>query len=186
MAKSELPPSTALFPVPVVIVSCIDRARNRPSAITIAWCGNVCSEPPCLSVSIRPSRHSHALISAEKEFCVNIPPQTMLRETDLCGIISGRDTDKFAACAFTPVKASKISAPMIKECPVNIECRLKNTLRLGTHDIFIAEAVAVHVDDQILGADGRIDVSKSLAIAFCQHQYWSLGKMIGHHGFSKG
>jgi flavin reductase (DIM6/NTAB) family NADH-FMN oxidoreductase RutF len=185
MAKSVIAPTTALFPVPVVLVSCRDRSRSRSNLITIAWCGNVCSEPPSISISVRPSRHSYALIRREREFSVNIPSADLLRQTDLAGVISGRDADKFAECGFTPGPASKISSSLVKECPVNIECRLARSLRLGTHDLFVGRIVALHADADVLDAEGRIDPARVNAVAFCQHQYWSLGKRLAHYGFSK-
>lgn len=184
MPKLEVPPSEALYPVPVVLVSCIDRNAGRANIITIAWCGIVASNPPLISVSIRPSRHSHALITKEREFVVNIPHADILNETDFCGLRSGRDTDKFEHCKFTSIPASKVAGPMIKECPVNIECKLKSVLKLGSHDMFIAEVVAVHADERIIGPDGTIDYDKAKPFVFTQGEYWDLGKKIGFYGCS--
>jgi len=113
-------PTVAWFPAPVVLVSCTN--GEKANIITIAWTGVVCSQPPLISVSIRPSRFSYKLISNSGEFVVNIPTSTQLEETKLCGSKTGKDTNKWAACGFTPVKATKISVPLIKECPINIEC----------------------------------------------------------------
>lgn len=184
MPKSEVPPREVLYPVPVVLVSCLDREFGRANVITIAWCGIVASNPPLISVSIRPSRHSHKLIMAEREFVINIPSRDILKETDLCGALSGKDTDKMKRCGFTPVQASKISSPMIKECPVNIECRLKDVLKLGSHDMFIGEVVAAHIDDAILGKDGKMDYGKARPFVFNQGEYWGLSKRIGYYGCS--
>lgn len=184
MRKLEAPPSEALYPVPVVLVSMLDRKAGRANVVTIAWCGIVASNPPQISVSIRPSRHSHKLITTEREFVVNIPSKEILKETDLCGLISGRDTDKFKHCGFTPVKSSKISSPMIKECPVNIECTLKDVLKLGSHDMFIGEVLAVHKDESVLLPDGKIDYDKAKPFVFNQGEYWDIGSKIGYYGYS--
>jgi flavin reductase (DIM6/NTAB) family NADH-FMN oxidoreductase RutF len=184
MSKLQIPPNEALYPVPVVLVSCLDKANKRANVITIAWCGIVASQPPQISVSIRPSRHSHALITAERSFVINIPTRRIMEKADLCGILSGSKTDKFKACSFTAVPASKISAPMIQECPVNIECTLKDVLTLGSHDVFIGEVVAVHADTSVVDDKGRIDYGKTEPFVFNQGEYWDLGKKIGFYGCS--
>ena len=184
MPKLEVPASEALYPVPVVLVSVRDRAAERANIITIAWCGVVASKPPLISISIRPSRHSHKLIIAERDFAINIPAKKSLREVDLCGILSGRDIDKFKRCGFTPIKSSKISAPHIKECPVNIECVLKDVVKLGSHDMFIGEVVCAHIDEFILGDDGKIDYAKAMPFVYNQGEYRECGSQIGHYGFS--
>lgn len=152
--------------------------------ITIAWCGTICSDPPMVSVSIRPSRRSHGLITESREFVINIPPRKYLKETDLCGNRSGKDTDKFKLCSFTPERAAHVSAPMIKECPVSIECKVKDVLRLGAHDMFIGEILAVHVDNRVIGENGDIDYSKAAPFVYNQGEYWGLDKKIGFYGFS--
>ena len=184
MPKLAIPTNEALFPVPVVLVSCLDRAQDRANIITIAWCGVVSSTPPQLSISIRPPRHSHSLISSEREFVVNIPSAALAKKTDLCGVKSGRDTDKFSACSFTPIPASKVSAPLIQECPVNIECVLKQVVRLGSHDAFIGEVVQVHADEAVVDRNGAIDVGTVDPFVYNLGQYWDLGKKIGFYGFS--
>jgi len=184
MAKRELPPSEALYPVPVVLVSCKD-TEKAGNIITIAWCGIVCSSPPLISVSIRPSRHSHKLISQSGDFVVNIPSTKIARQADICGTHSGKATDKFKLCSFTAIPSSRVSSPMIEECPVNIECKLKSTIKLGAHDMFIGEVVAVHADESVTAKGGGIDFKKADPFVFNQGEYWDLGKRIGHYGFSK-
>lgn len=184
MAKRKLPASEALYPAPVVLVSCIDKRTKRANIITIAWCGVVCSVPPLLSISIRPSRYSHALIKETGDFVINIPTARMLNELDMCGTRSGRDMDKFEECSFAALPSTRISSPMIDECPVNIECELRNTLKLGTHDLFIGEVLAVHADKDILDHKGRIDYAKAAPLVYNQGEYWSLGKKIGFYGCS--
>lgn len=184
MQRLEFSPSEALYPVPVALVSCMD--ADRANIITIAWCGVVCSKPPMLSISIRPSRYSNKIIRASGEFVLNIPTQKLLKEVDLCGIVSGRDEDKFSLCGFTKIKASAVKAPMIKECPVNIECKVKNTLSLGAHDMFLGEIIKVHREASILDKEGNVNYSEAAPIVYNQGEYWSLGKKIGRYGFSSG
>lgn len=184
MSKQELPPREALYPVPVVLVSCLDRDNQSANIITIAWCGVACSKPPLLTISIRPSRLSHEIINKTGDFTVNIPTEGIIKNVDICGIRSGREIDKFKICSFTQVSSSKIYSPMIKECPVNIECKLKDVVRLGTHDMFIGEVVSVHADSDIIDQKGRIDYSKARPLVYNQGEYWNLGKKIGHYGFS--
>jgi len=181
--KLQLPPSEGLYPVPVVLVSSLDRKSNRANIITIAWCGVVCSAPPLLSISIRPSRHSHAIISQTRDFVVNIPSAKNAKKADLCGIKSGADIDKFKEFGFTQVPSSKISSPMIKECPVNIECELRDVVRLGTHDMFIGEVKAIHADKDVI-TGGRIDFKKAAPFVYNHGEYWDLGNNIGHYGYS--
>ena len=184
MPKLELPPSEALYPVPVVLVSCLDKKNNKANIITLAWCGVVCSKPPMLGVSIRPGRYSYKLIKDTGDFVVNIPSVDLLRQADACGVLSGRDTDKFSDCSFGKIPSKKISSPMIENCPVNIECRLKNVISLGTHDLFLGEVVAVHADSDLMGAGGRIDFNKVSSFVYMQGEYREVGNKIGHYGFS--
>lgn len=184
MQKKDLPPCSSLYPVPVALVTCCDKKSGKANIITIAWCGVVCSEPPQLSISIRPSRYSHELIRQSGEFVINIPTKRIVRAVDLCGLRSGKDSDKIRMASLTSLPASKVSAPMIEECPVNIECVLKKTIALGTHDMFIGEVAAVHADDSILDKNGAIDFKKAEPIVYNQGEYWALGEKIGHHGFS--
>jgi len=185
MVKLTIPPKEILYPVPVVLVSIFDRKNKRTNAITIAWCGIVASIPPQISISIRPSRYSHKLITREKSFVVNVPSADILKKTDLCGVVSGKDIDKFKLCSFTSAPASKVSASLIRECPVNIECKLKKTVKLGSHDMFIGEVLAVHIDNDILGPDGAIDYAKANPVVFNGGGYWSIGDKLGSYGFSK-
>lgn len=184
MGKKSLKPYEALYPVPVVLVSSAAKG-SRPNIITIAWAGVVCSGPPTVSISIRPSRHSHKLIKESGEFVINIPDIKHLRETDYCGLTSGRTTDKFKECAFTAKDAGKVKAPLIAECPVNIECKVKDIISLGAHDMFIGEVVSVNADESVLNDFGSVDYAKTSPIIYKQGQYWSVGKRIGEYGFSR-
>lgn len=182
MPKVKLPPSEALYPVPVVLVSCGD--MNKANIITIAWCGIVCSNPPLISISVRPQRFSHDIISRRGDFVVNVPNEDLLKKADFCGMASGAATDKFKACGFTKSPPTAVSSPLIEECPVNIECKLIKTLNLGVHDMFIGQVMAVHASDDVLGKDARIDYKKAKPVVFNQGEYWGLGKQIGRYGFS--
>jgi flavin reductase (DIM6/NTAB) family NADH-FMN oxidoreductase RutF len=185
MPKTELPIRAALYPVPVALVTCIDKKSDKTNIIAIAWCGVICSEPPLIGISIRPSRYSHRLISQTGDFAINVPSKRILKQADHCGSVSGSETDKFRDCSFTAVPSHSISSPMIKECPVNIECRLKEVIKLGSHDMFIGQVVAVHADKEVLGTDGNIDYARALPFVYNQGEYWSLGEKIGYHGFSR-
>ncbi len=185
--KKQVKPATYLFPTPAVMVSCA-AGQGTPNIITIAWAGVVCSEPPILSVSIRPGRYSHALVAGSGEFVVNIPPERLLRELDYCGTASGKDVNKFSELGLTAIAAAEVSAPLIKECPVNLECRVLEVKKLGTHDMFLGEIVAVHMDEEILDEKGQVDISRLRPVAYCPQaqQYWSLKEAIGIYGFTRG
>ncbi|KPJ61338.1 MAG: flavin reductase [Planctomycetes bacterium DG_23] len=186
MAKLEKKPTTALYPLPAVLVTCVDEA-GKPNIITIAWAGVVCSQPPMVSIAIRPHRYSHPLIAASGEFVVNIPGEELLRQTDGCGMVSGRDVDKFEKFGLTPEPGSKTKVPLIKECPVCLECKVTERLSLGTHDLFIGEVLAVHIEEGVLDEKGGIDFAKARPITFTGTgaQYWNLKEKIGHYGFTR-
>lgn len=187
MAKVRTKPTTTMFPLPVMLVTCVD-AFGKPNIITLAWVGMVNSEPPMVSISVQPSRYSHGLIKASREFVVNIPSEEMIRKVDLCGVVSGRDVDKFSETGFTPMEAEEVSPPLIEECRVNLECKVRKTISLGSHDLFLGEIVTIHIDDMVLQEKGRIDITKALPIAYCggAHEYWSVGKKLGWFAFTKG
>jgi flavin reductase (DIM6/NTAB) family NADH-FMN oxidoreductase RutF len=182
--KIKKKPYTALFSCPVVLATCVD-SEGKPNIITLAWAGTVCSEPPMVGLGIRPSRHSHKLIEDSKEFVVNIPPAKILKETDYCGVTSGRDVDKFSETNLTAEQADKVKAPLIRECPVNLECRLNSVVPLGAHDLFIGEIVQVHVDQEVLDEKGHIDFKKADPFVYNVGEYWNLNKKIGTYGYSK-
>mgnify|MGYP001114690760 CR=1 FL=1 len=177
-------PWTALFPCPVVLVTCVD-SNGKPNIITLAWVGVACSDPPMLGLGIRPHRHSYGIIEASGEFVVNIPTVEILKETDFCGVVSGKDVNKFSETGLTAEPAEKVKPPLIKECPVNIECVLRQKIPLGVHHLFIGEVTCVHVDQAVLDDKGRIDFSKVSPFVYNQGEYWNLHQKIGVHGFSK-
>jgi len=184
--KIQRRPTNVLLPVPLVLVSVAGDEGSPPDIVTLAWAGTVCSAPPMLSVSVRPSRHSYALLQRRHEFVVNLPRARQARQVDLCGNTSGRDTDKFAACGFHPVAAARVRAPMIAECPINIECVTRHRLSLGAHDLFVGEIVAVHYDEEVLDEHGRLQVAAVDALAYVHGEYWTLGRKVGSYGFTVG
>ncbi len=183
MAKLIKKPTTALYPVPAVMVSC--GTGEQANIITLAWVGTLCSEPPLVGIGVRPNRHSHGLIKEAGEFVVNLPTAEQVRWLDYCGIVSGRDEDKWAACGFTRAAAVEVQVPVIAECSVNIECRLQQTLSLGSHDLFIGEVVAIQMDDGVLNEKGRLDFAKAAPFAFLGGEYRQVGKLLGRFGYSK-
>ena len=187
MGRKTLPPAALLFPTPVVLVTCVDET-GKPNIITLAWVGVVNSEPPMIGISIRLERYSHACIKRSKEFVVNLPSEEMVRKVDACGVLSGKETDKFASMEWKQVTAQKVKPPLIDECPVQMECMVKEMISLGSHDLFLGEIVALHVKEEVLKEKGRIDISRVLPLVFCPgaNEYWNLGKCIGHYGFTKG
>jgi flavin reductase (DIM6/NTAB) family NADH-FMN oxidoreductase RutF len=184
--KKIIEPGTWLFPVPAIMVSCRQEGK-KPNIITLAWCGVVASEPPMVSIGVRPGRYSHDMILKGGDFVVNLPSKKELWATDFCGNISGRKVDKFKAAGLTPAKASRVSSPIIKECPVNLECKVVGSLRFGTHTHILGEIVAIQCDSKVLDKNGKLDVDKLAPFAFfpSANQYYSMGKALGKHGFSK-
>ena|SRR3989338_8170858 len=185
MPKIAFPPHEALYPEPCVLVTSHDPVLKIDNIITIAWCGVASSKPPILNISIRPSRLSHSIIKSTREFVVNIPMRNLLKEVDQCGSISGRKADKFQLCNFHKEKALNVAAPLIKECPVNIECRLKEVIALGSHDMFLGEVAAVHVDEGVLKDGKDIDYKKAPPIVYNLGEYWGLGEALGSYGYSR-
>jgi flavin reductase (DIM6/NTAB) family NADH-FMN oxidoreductase RutF len=182
--KIQRRPSNVLLPVPLVMVSVAGVDGGAPNIVTLAWAGNVCSAPPMLSISVRPSRYSYGLLQRSHEFVVNVPRRSQAREVDLCGNASGRDTDKFAACGFHAVSGERVAAPLIEECPINIECVTRHRLSLGAHDLFIGEILAVHFDEEVLDSRGRLQAAKVDPLAYLNGEYWSLGERVGSYGFT--
>lgn len=172
-----------LAPVPVVMLTCRSKG-GKPNIITVAWAGTICSDPPMLSVSIRPTRHSYHIIKESGEFVVNIPSSRLAAIVDTCGVISGSKVDKFKETGLTPMPAKKVKVPIIAECPVNIECRVRKSMELGTHVLFLAEIVAVQVSSHLITRDGKLDLEKAGLIAYAHGNYYALGKDLGYFGFS--
>lgn len=165
------------------MVSCGD-IDGKKNIITLAWAGVACSEPPMVTLGIRPQRFSYGLIRESGEFVVNLPGTGLLRETDFCGNTSGRTVDKFTALGLTPSRSAKVKAPGIAECPVSLECRVREVLHLGSHDLFVGEVVNISADERTL-ENGKIDLTRISPLAYGGGDYWALGGKLGIYGFSK-
>jgi flavin reductase (DIM6/NTAB) family NADH-FMN oxidoreductase RutF len=183
MNKISWKPATILNPVPVAMVSCSD-GKGKSNIITLAWVGTINSEPPMVSISIRPSRYSYEMIKNTKEFVINLVTEDLVKKADLCGVKSGKNIDKFKEVGLTAQKSLKVSAPLIKESPVNIECRVANILPLGSHDLFIAEVVGVNVNQDLINKDGKLELEKAKLVAYSHGEYWNLKKSLGFYGYS--
>lgn len=176
-------PGTVLSPVPAAMITCQGN-EGRANIITVSWAGTVCSEPPMLSISVRPERHSFGLIKETGEFAVNIPDRKIVKEADLCGVISGRDHDKFHETGFTAGRSISIRPPIILECPINIECKVKQTVELGSHTMFIAEITGVQVSADLIDENNRLLSEKAALVGYAHGHYYQLGRQLGHFGFS--
>jgi flavin reductase (DIM6/NTAB) family NADH-FMN oxidoreductase RutF len=173
-----------VFPCPVALVTTLDD-EGKANIITLAWVGQACSDPPCVTIAVRPQRHSHGLIAARGEFVVNIPGRDLLEATDICGTVSGRRSDKFELTGLTIEPAGEVGPPLIAECPVNLECRLIHTLPLGVHDLFVGEIVAAHADDSVLDERDKVDYGRMKPFCYNPDEYWSIGEKIGTYGYTK-
>ena len=182
--KIDVGLSTILNPVPVVMVSCGDK-EGRSNILTIAWTGTVNSEPPMVTISVRKSRFSHKMISETGEFVINLVNKSLCKACDRCGVVSGENEDKFESCSLTAVKASGLSyAYAIKEAPVSISCKVVSVTELGSHDMFLAEIVAVTADSYLLDETGRLCLDKAKLVAYNHGEYFLLGEKLGFFGYS--
>lgn len=183
MAKQEWKPGNMLYPLPAVMVSVADK-QGRKNIITVAWAGTVCTNPPMVSISVRPERFSYHMLKETKEFVINLTTEKLCYATDYCGVRSGRDVDKFKEMHLTAIAGSQVSAPMIAESPVNIECRVKQILELGSHHMFVAEVVAVHVEDTYLNEKNKFELSQAKPMVYSHGEYYGIGKLLGSFGYS--
>ena len=182
--KTLWKPGTLIYPLPAVLVSCGDSPENY-NLITIAWTGTVCTDPAMCYISVRRERHSYELIRRTGEFVINLTTEALARATDWCGVRSGRDLNKFEAMGLTPLPGSEVKAPILAESPLSIECRVKQIIPLGTHDMFLAEVVAVQADDAYIDPEsGRFSLEKANPIVYSHGEYFTLGKAIGKFGWS--
>ncbi len=172
-----------LYPVPAVMVSCM-RPGERPNIITVAWAGTVCSDPAMLSISVRKERYSHRILEETGEFAVNLVNRELTFAADYCGVRSGRDVDKFQEMKLTPQPSKYISAPGIAESPLILECRVKQQIPLGTHDMFLAEVLGVSVDERYMDEKGTFHLNDSKLTAYSHGTYFELGEALGTFGFS--
>lgn len=182
--KQDWKPGTMIYPLPAILVSCGSTAEEY-NLITVAWTGTLCTNPPMCYISVRPERHSYAIIKKNMEFVLNLTTEDMAFATDWCGVRSGRDYDKFEEMKLTPGKATVVSAPIVEESPLNIECRVKEIISLGSHDMFIAEVVNVRADERYLNPQtGKFELSESHPLVYLHGAYYGLGKKIGKFGWS--
>lgn len=183
MSKQIWKPGNMLYPLPVVMVSVADK-EGKQNIITIAWTGTICSDPPMVSISVRPERYSYHMIKETGEFVINLTTKELAFATDYCGVKSGRDVDKFAAMQLTPVRGEKVKAPLIAESPVNLECKVTEVKHLGTHDIFMAEVVCVHADEKYMDEQNRFHLEMADPIVYSHGTYMTTGEKIGTFGYS--
>lgn len=183
MEKETWKAGTFVYPVPAVLVSCSDGEKNN--MLTVAWTGTICTDPAMTYISIRKERYSYDIIKNSGEFVINLTNEDLAYSTDFAGVKSGRNIDKFKELKLTPEKATKLEyAPMIKESPINIECKVKEIKELGSHDMFIAEVLAINVDKKYIDESGKFDMEKCKLIAYSHGEYFSLGEKLGKFGFS--
>lgn len=182
-AKQTWRAGNMLYPVPAVMVSTA-RENEKPNIITIAWAGTICSDPVMLSISVRKERYSHAILCETKEFVVNLVNEPLVRACDYCGVRSGRDVDKFAQMELTPFAVEGVSVPAIAESPLNLACRVRQVLPLGSHDLFLAEVVSVTVDEQYMDEKGTFHLNDAGLVAYSHGTYYKLGQALGTFGYS--
>ena len=182
MSKIQWKGSALLAPVPAALVSC--GTVEQPNALAIAWTGITCSNPPMTYISVRPERYSHDIIKKSGEFVINLTAGPMTRATDFCGVRSGREMDKLTAAGLTVEPAGAVSAPLIAESPLSLECRVTQILSLGSHDMFLAEIVAVDVEEKLLDEAGKLHLEKAGLMAYSHGEYFAMGKKIGSFGYS--
>ena len=183
MARQYWKGGNMLYPVPAVMVSC-QKEGEKPNIITVAWAGTVCTNPPMLSISVRPERHSYQIIKETKEFVVNLTTKDLTYATDYCGVRSGKDVDKFKEMKLTPSESKHIKAPGIMESPVNIECRVVAIEELGSHHLFLAKVEGVSVDEQYMDETGKFNLNEIGLVAYSHGEYFLLGDKLGKFGYS--
>ena len=176
-------PGNMVYPVSAVMVTAADR-EGKSNIITIAWTGTVCTNPPMAYISVRPERYSYGMLKETGEFVINLTTEKLVRATDYCGVKSGRDTDKWKETGLTPIPAQEVNVPLIKESPVNIECRVSEIRELGSHHMFLARVVAVDVDEAYLNEQGRFELQKAAPIVYSHGEYYGLSSLLGTFGYS--
>lgn len=183
MGKQHWKPGNMLNPVPAVMVSVTDK-EGKSNIITVAWAGTVCTNPPMVSISVRPSRYSYQILEETGEFVINLTNESLVKACDYCGVVSGRDVDKFAKTGLTPIPMEHVHAMGIEESPVNMECKITEKRELGSHTMFIAEVVGVTVDDQYMDETGKFHINESGLVMYSHGEYFALGKKLGKFGYS--
>ncbi len=182
MPRKILNGGTVLAPLPAVLVSCGD--MKKANVLTVAWTGIINTKPPMTYISVRPTRHSYDIIKKTGEFVINLTTSKLVFETDFCGVRSGKDVDKISKFGFTLEKGDKVDAPVISQCPVSLECKVVEVKPLGSHDMFMAEILAVNVDEKYLDSKGKLNLEQMGLLAYSHGKYFSLGKKLGEFGYS--
>ncbi len=184
MGKQSWKPGTMVYPLPAVLVSCGDNEAEY-NMLTIAWVGTICTNPAMCYISVRPERHSYSIIRRTGEFVINLTNEALARATDWCGVKSGKDFNKFTEMNLTPVRGEKVNAPIIAEAPLSIECKVKDIIPLGSHDMFLTEVVNIQADEQYLDPQtGTFDLAKARLITYSHGHYYTLGEEIGRFGWT--
>ncbi len=182
MAKVKWKGGTLLAPVPPALVSVGDSERDN--LITVAWTGIICSDPPKTYISVRPERYSYEILKKTGEFIINLPSSHIIRSIDFCGVRSGRNLDKFKECRLTREEATVVKCPAVAESPVSLECRVTDVIPLGSHDMFMADIVAVNVDERYIDEKGKLRIEQTSLATYAHGSYFALGKKIGSFGYS--
>lgn len=183
MAKQSWKPGNMVYPLPAVMVSVTD-GKGNDNIITVAWVGTICTNPPMVSISVRPERHSYHMIKETGEFVINLTTEKLVYATDFCGVKSGKNLDKFKETGLTKEPADIVKAPMIKESPVSIECRVKEIKELGSHHMFIADVVAVHADEHYMDENNKFELNKARPLVYSHGEYLGIGERLGTFGYS--
>ena len=182
--KQSWKPGTLIYPLPAVLVSCGEKPEEY-NLLTIAWTGTVCTNPPMCYISVRKERHSYDIIRRTGEFVINITTEELAKATDWCGVRSGRDENKWEAMGLTPMVTEHVKAPIVAESPLSICCRVRQVVELGSHDMFIADVVGIEADERFIDPEtGKFSLDKARPIVYSHGEYFTLGKLIGHFGWS--
>ncbi|MDR1408088.1 MAG: flavin reductase family protein [Tannerella sp.] len=182
--KQDWKPGTMIYPLPAVMVSC-GSVPEEYNIITVSWTGTICSNPPMCYISVRPGRHSHDILMKNMEYVINLTTEELAFATDWCGVVSGREHRKFEEMKLTPGKSTVVRAPLIEESPLCIECRVKEVLALGSHDMFISDVVNVRYDDRYIDPDTQaFDMARARLLAYVHGKYYGTGEFVGHFGWS--
>lgn len=182
--KQTWKPGTLIYPLPAVLVSC-GATPEEYNLLTVAWTGTVCTNPPMCYISVRRERHSYDIIRRTGEFVINLTTEAMARATDWCGVRSGRDHNKWQEANLTPMSNSHVAAPMVAESPLSICCKVRQVIELGSHDMFLADVVGIEADERYIDPDtGRFSLESARPIVYSHGEYYTLGELIGHFGWS--
>jgi len=183
MGKQKWKPGNMIYPLPAVLVTCRDKDGND-NVFTVAWTGTVCTNPPMTYISVRPSRHSYNMIKESGEFVLNLTTEDLAFATDYCGVVSGRDVNKFEKCDLHKVEADEVNVPMLVESPVNIECKVREIHEYGSHTMFVADVLCVHADERYMDENGKFELESAKPLAYCHGTYFGLKSPMGTFGYS--